>query len=128
MNKKVNETIFKAVKAMTAGGFSIDNIAEITQIAPATVSRIRKAVDLEDYHADIAQTARKNNEKKMAKRADNMPHEPAGTQVMNPTVIRVEATHYMMEEMRKTNELLTTISAKLAFIVDELCGTAQKRG
>ena len=52
---------------------------------------------------------------------------PAAPQVMNPTVIRLEATHYMMEEMKRTNELLTCISAKLAFIVDELCGVPQKK-
>lgn len=125
MTKKVNETIFKAVKTMTAGGFSIENIAEIAQIAPATVSRIRKAVDLEDYYADMAQKARKTHEKKMAKRAYNMPQEPAAPQVVKEVhqSVTIQATHYMMQEMQKTNDLLALISRKLAFIVDELCGT-----
>jgi hypothetical protein len=124
MTKKVNETIFKAVKAMTAGGFSIDNIAEIAQIAPATVSRIRKAVDLEDYYADMAQTARKNHAKKMAMCADNMPHELAAPQVVeHRQTVTLQPTWAMTQEMQKTNELLKLISNKLAFIVDELCGT-----
>lgn len=34
--------------------------------------------------------------------------------------VTVQATHYMMQEMKKTNELLDLISRKLAFIVDSL--------
>ena len=34
--------------------------------------------------------------------------------------IVVQASHYMLEEQKKTNELLTLISNKLSFIVDEL--------
>ena len=127
MAKKVDEKIFKAVKAMTASGSSIADIAEVLHIAITTVSRIRKALDLDDYYDDMAKTARKQYERKKARRANNTPEPAPQKQAMNPTVVRVEATHYMMEEMRKTNELLTCISAKLAFIVDELCGTPTKK-
>lgn len=129
MAKKVNEKLFKAVKAMTASGSSIEDIAEVAKIAPATVSRIRKALDLEDYYDDMATVARRNYERRKARREQTtcvVQEVQVEKHSINPTVVRVEATHYMMEEMRKTNELLTLISNKLAFIVDELCGTARK--
>ena len=34
--------------------------------------------------------------------------------------VTIQATHYMMQEMKKTNELLELISRKLTFIVDQL--------
>ena len=34
--------------------------------------------------------------------------------------VTIQATHYMMQEMKRTNELLELISRKMAFIVDQL--------
>ena len=46
---------------------------------------------------------------------------PQPTQVIeHRQTVTVQATHYMMQEMKKTNELLELISRKLAFIVDQL--------
>ena len=39
---------------------------------------------------------------------------------VNGYTVKVEATHYMMEELKKANDTLKLISNKLAFIVDEL--------
>ena len=36
--------------------------------------------------------------------------------------VTVQATHYMESELKKCVELLTGISAKLAFIIDDICG------
>jgi transposase-like protein len=36
--------------------------------------------------------------------------------------VTVQATHYMESELKKCVELLTGIYAKLAFIIDDLCG------
>lgn len=36
--------------------------------------------------------------------------------------VTVQATHYMESELKKCVELLTGISAKLAFVIDDLCG------
>jgi hypothetical protein len=41
--------------------------------------------------------------------------------------VTVIANHYMAEQLQKQTELLTLISNKLAFIVDELCGTTVKK-
>ena len=40
--------------------------------------------------------------------------------VVHEQSVTIQATHYMMEELRRTNELLTLISNKLAFVVDQL--------
>ena len=34
--------------------------------------------------------------------------------------VTIQATHYMMQEMKRTNELLELISRKMAYIVDQL--------
>lgn len=36
--------------------------------------------------------------------------------------VTVQATHYMMQELQKTNELLKSISVKLGYIVEDLYG------
>jgi len=43
-------------------------------------------------------------------------------------VKRKEARAIMMQNLEETNSLLKLISNKLAFIVDELCGTGEKEG
>lgn len=49
------------------------------------------------------------------------PQSPQPTQVIeHRQTVTVQATHYMMQEMKKTNELLDLISRKLTFIVDSL--------
>lgn len=109
---KVTEQIFKAVKQLTAGGATINECANYFNIAHATVSRIRAA----ETFAEYTQSARKPSEEKKD------PEVKKEDKVVNPTVVKLEATHYMMQELQKTNELLTGISAKLAAIVNDLYG------
>jgi hypothetical protein len=110
--KKVTEKVFNAVKAMLKGGATYAEISETVGIAPSTVYIIKKSASFEEYvgiqrRPNIVE-AKSNEQNKQ--------------EVSNPTVVKVEATHYMMQELQKTNELLKGISAKLAFIVDELTG------
>lgn len=116
---KVTEQMFKAIKQLTAGGATIPECAGYFQLSHATVSRIRAAETYEDY----TQFAKRNAEavEKRRKESEIKPEEPA-KQYANPTVVKIEATHYMMQELQKTNELLTVISAKLATIVSDLYG------
>ena len=108
----VTEKDFNTVKLLTKGGAKLTECAKYAGVSVATVSRIRAAETWEDYR----------------KPTPVQKPEPKPEPVMNPTVVRVEATHYMMTEIQKTNEYLKAISAKLAFIVDELCGTTKKEG
>ena len=49
------------------------------------------------------------------------PAQPTQPQVVeHRQTVTIQATHYMMQEMKKTNELLELISRKLTFIVDQL--------
>ena len=46
---------------------------------------------------------------------------PAQPQVVeHRQTVTIQATHYMMQEMKRTNELLELISRKMAYIVDQL--------
>jgi transposase-like protein len=128
---KMTESKFRAVKILLKGGASVKEAAEYMQMSTATIYIIKNAENLAEYNA--IRTARDSKRKQVAainSKAKNEPEtkpeqetksEPAKP-VMNPTVIKVEATHYMMQELQKTNELLTCISAKLAAIVEDLYG------
>ena len=104
---KVDKTIFDAVKAMTSGGSSVADCQRFTWLAHATISRIRAVETFEQYVA----TPVHKEKKKVEEQPQTVEH--------RQTVV-VQASHYMLEEQKKTNELLTFISNKLAFIVDEL--------
>ena len=119
MSKKPNvtEKDFDTVKFLTKGGAKLTECAKCAGLSTATVSRIRAAKTWEEY-----------KRAKVTKPTPVQKPEPKPEPVMNPTVVRVEATHYMMQEIQKTNEYLKSISAKLAFVIDELCGTAKKEG
>lgn len=129
---KMTESKFRAIKLLLNGGASVKEAAEYMQMSTATVYIIKNAENLDEYNAirtdrdsKRKQAAAINAKKDEPKPAPETAPETAPApvkQVMNPTVIKVEATHYMMQELQKTNELLTTISAKLAAIVSDLYG------
>lgn len=128
-NGKVTLEVYNTVKTLLNNGLTGANIARMLKLSTATVSYVKNSVSHDDYRAQVVEHSAKkrHNASKAEKPQGNNPH-TAAPQVMNPTVVRIEATHYMMQEMQKTNELLTLISRKLAFIVDELCGTKAKEG
>lgn len=109
---KITQTKFDAVKMLQKGGASVKEISKYLDLSEGTVYYIRQAESLEEYQAIIES---KRN-----------PPKPQSEPPQVRQTVTIQATHYMQEEMRKTNELLTLISNKLAYIVDELCGTAQK--
>lgn len=125
---KVTQGIFDAVKICLESGNSIEQTAKFMKLSWDVVALIRDAETLMDYKSAMyakCENRRKKNaaikaaqEKKTEQETKPKPEEP----VKNPTVIKIEATHYMMQELQKTNELLTGISAKLAQIVSDLYG------
>ena len=125
---KLTDSKFKAVKILLTGGASIKEAAEYMQLSTNTVYLINSSDDFEEYQTIRAERdfrrkmAIKANEKKQEEETKAEETKPEEPKPMNPTVIRVEATHYMMQELQKTNELLTGISAKLAAIVSDLYG------
>lgn len=110
---KVDERMFNAVKAMTAGGATVQECQNFTGLSHATVSRIRSANNYTEFFSTPSRKTKPEPKK--------VPEQEAQT-VEHRQTVTIQATHYMMQEMQKTNELLANISRKLAFIVDELTG------
>ena len=130
---KLTEGQFKAIKTLLRGGASQKEAAEYMQVSPGTAFWVSKAETFEEYqhmnaerHLERKQVAAikaKETEKTAAHGT------PAAPQVVEQRqTITIQATHYMMQKLEETNSLLKLISNKLAFIVDELCGTWKKEG
>lgn len=136
---KVTKGIFEAIKMLTKGGASIDECTEYMGVSHATVSRIRAAENYEDFMqsrrlAAIAvkrerelkeqqEQQKKEREKPAEKPVEQLVQisQPVQPQVIeHRQTVTVQATHFMMEEMRQQNELLKAISNKLAYIVEQL--------
>lgn len=136
---KVTENKFRAVKILLESGETYSKISETMGISQCVIGLIRSSDSLEEYRHKvylktpayrkrIEEQERKEKEKAVSVPAktiaDNVaaaPAElPAPQVVEHRQTITVQASHFMLEEQKRTNELLTLISNKLAFIVDEL--------
>lgn len=134
---KVTESKFKAVKILLASGSTQKECAESMGMSVCTVGIIKRSETYDEYK-NITYITSGYYRKKMRKEAetekvDNAVEETpevveAKTEEQETPAqiveyrqnVTIQANQYMMEEMRKTNELLALISNKLAFIVDEL--------
>ena len=130
---KVTESLFNAVKILIENGATSAECAKYMKISTATVSVIRNSETYEEYKHNmhlISGSERKRKQKQAAAiaakakaDAQKTEIEPQAAPAENKQTIVVQASHYMLEEQKRTNELLTLISNKLAFIIDELTGT-----
>ena len=127
---KMTPSKFKAIKIMLNGGATARECAEYMECSTGTVSTVRASETFEEYinnlHAKYDK-AKSKPEKPQTAPAPVKEPEPAPQQtpvqiVEHRQTVTIQATHYMMQELQKTNEYLKLISNKLAFIVDELCG------
>lgn len=124
---KITKGIFDAAKLLIENGANNTEVARYLKVSSDVVAMFRKSETYEEYQTimyEYSQNMRKRAAASKAKEKEQeKTAEPTKTEEpKSPTVIKVEANHYMMEEMKKTNELLKGISAKLAFIVEELTG------
>ena len=136
MATKMTDKLFRAVKIMIAGGATSTEISEYFNISLSSISRVRQAESFQEYRAMQAATygkrkpaktqdAPKQSEQLNPAAQQNPPmQQPAPAQqpqvVEHRQTVTIQATHYMMQEMKRTNELLELISRKMAFIVDQL--------
>lgn len=112
---KVTKRIYEAAKILFKGGATAKEVAEYLEIGSSTAQRIKAAETYEEYVQ--ATSAGVFSVKAIkAKETAEKQHETKETRYN----VTIQATHYMEQELRKANELLTGISAKLAFFVDEL--------
>lgn len=122
---KLTESKYKAIKIMLKGGATVKEVEEYLQISNPTIYAVRKSENYEEYiqiSAERHLTSRQAAAIK-SKTKEQPKEEPKEVVKEVRQTVTIQATHYMMQELQKSNELLTLISKKLAFIVDELCGT-----
>ena len=122
MAKNLSMTKYNAIRMLIDSGTSMDEIAEMMRIAKSTVLAAQKAKN----YIDFIDTVNSNTFIAIANQKKKKQNEQNEQQILQreaekPSVTLL-ANHYLMEEIRKQTELLKTISAKLAFIVDELTG------
>ena len=130
---KLTEGQYKAIKTLLRGGASQKEAAEYMQVSPNTVYWVSKAETFEEYQQNSAErqleykrvaAIKANGAEKTSVQAT-----PAAPQVVEQrNTITIQATHYMMQKLEETNNLLKLISNKLAYIVDDLYGTGKKEG
>ena len=97
---------------------SCTKAAQILGLSISAVSRVVKCSTYEEYVE-----AARNGYAPLSKA-----NKEARNSVTNQTTVTIQANHYMMEELRKTNEYLRLISNKLAYIVEELTGKSEDGG
>lgn len=121
---KVTQQIFDTVKTLLNSDVPVSQISDMLKLSNCVVYGIKRADDIQAYKRYLAESKTRSIEKIKRKESkkEKLPPEHAPQVVENRQTVTVQATHYMMEEMKKTNELLATISSKLAYIVEDLYG------
>lgn len=109
---KITENIFRAVKIILNDGRGTAEAAEIMGISRNSVLRIAKADNYVEYVNNTYIDGLKQ-------KPEGKPETEKTPETGGKTIV-VQASHYMLEEQKRTNELLSSISKKLAFIVEEL--------
>ena len=135
---KLTERQFSAIKMLLKGGATQKEAAEYMQVSHNTAYLVDKAESFEEYlHMQAEMVLKRKQvaaikakgepqEKPQEKPQEIKEQTPATQVIEHRQTVTVQATWAMTQEMQKTNKLLELISNKLAFIVDELCGTAKK--
>lgn len=128
-NVKVTQSVFNCIKTLLAGGASHKECAEYLNLSTITVGRINRAETFEDYKQSLIMAKLHVGKTVSVSEPEQKPepeHKPEPERKPEPEAMErkqtivIQATHYMMEEQKKTNELLTLISNKLSFIVEQL--------
>ena len=140
MNKKVDERMFGAVKALLKSGEKRAKIAEYMQVSGWTIGNIAGCASFQEYLDMTEMRRKKRAEERSAMRAATEPAEPAEQTgislspdiwAVTPDAIRSESAvsgpmamnyHFnrMNEVMKKQADLLEQIAEKLNFIVEML--------
>jgi len=107
---KVDEKVYGLVKRLSNSGATQREIQEYVDLSTQTIRLIIQSDDYEGYREKINFHGRITPVK-----------EAPPTQTVVPQIMASQyQTNRMIEMLNKQIELLTTISAKLAFVVDEL--------
>jgi len=136
MKGKVTQQIFSAVKILLENGATIAEAAKFMKLSEVTVRAIRNSESFTEYNNILAANRKAYAKKKAAeKKAETVTTVTPVTPVTAVTLpkevtqvktVNVQIPWQLMQEMKRTNELLTGISNKLAFIVEELTVEVKK--
>lgn len=123
--KVVTKEVFEMVKALVAGGARNVDIIKYTGLSDLTIGRIRHAKDIEAYRIVVAEAKQKSKAKAKAEavKAEEK-KEPVKAVAEEKPVQMLQVSPYqfnrLIEKVAEQNELLKLISAKMAFIVEQL--------
>ena len=105
---------YNAIRILLESGEEVDAIVEAFGCKKETVLLVKRCETYERYKQECNVLKFQAKAKKQQNRTNT------GNTGLNVGQIKIEATHYMMEELRKNNELLTLISNKMTAIMEEL--------
>ena len=112
---------YNAIRILLESGETIDAIVKAFQCKKETVLLVKRCKTYEEYRQESsALKAIAKAEKQKEKKQNTATTNTNANTGMNIGQIKIEATHYMMEELKRGNELLTLISNKLTAIMEEL--------
>lgn len=107
---------YEMVLFMIKGGATDQQIIDAMKITKGTLGRVKRSNSNYDEYKRI------HGNEVLGNRADKGKKEEKEQTIRHEQSVTIVANHYMAEEMKKQTELLSLISRKLAFIVDELTG------
>lgn len=147
----VDQKMFDCVKILLQSKTPRAEIEKYTGLGHTAIYRISVSETFQDYRnllAAIALEYRQKKEKKAAEKAaaekkaaekaaaekkpepapePEKPAEQPAQVVEHRQTVTVQATYYVSQKLDAMTELLKTISAKLACIIDDLYGTGPKK-
>ena len=137
----VDQKMYDCVKILLNSGATYDEIEKYTKLGKTAIYRINHTENLTEYRNILAAMAieaqkKKAEKKQEAKRPAPEPEkkpepaneEPPAKVVEHKQTVTVQTTYYVNQKLDRIEELLKTISAKLACIIDDLYGTGTKKG
>ena len=132
---KIDQRMFDCIKILLASGQTAEQIKDYIGIAPTTVYRINQCENLQEYKNMMIAISTKRAVQKKKEKEEQKPvmlepadqgatakPEPPTQIVEHRQSVTVQTTYYVTQKLDATIELLKGISAKLAFVVDELTG------
>ena len=121
-NGKVTPSMFSAVKICLESGNNIAETSRFMKLSKAVVTLIRDSETFEDYKTAMWQRAKACHAGTRKKKETPEANTEEVIKEIKSTV-QVQASKYMEDRISEAVDLLKTISAKLAVIIDDLYGT-----
>lgn len=140
---KIDQRMFDCIKILLASGQTAAQIEEYLGVAPCTTYRIKQCENLQEYKNMMAAMSAKRTAKRAKAKEADLATEMHGPVIAQPVLsavtdsgkatpvqqvvehrqsVTVQTSYYVTQKLDTMIDLLKTISAKLAFIVDELIG------